>query len=241
MATHFARGILTQGRLVSSRLSTACHNEARRLPEHRRTRFLASRALLAELLFMLYGTLELPDIIILPEGRPVFADPELPRFSIAYTGNLVGVALTTEGDCGLDMELQRAIRGFHNGPHAHDAYPLSSNEQLWVRNQNDPNEAKAQLITLRQSIRLRCARVSASCAGSPLTMPGCYSCCRARGACVPPRPLSSRRLATQKMCLSGPLPLRPPLSGLKSGSLTASRDGIACRMYPSAPTNPPRA
>jgi len=160
MATHFARGILTQGRLVSSRLSTACHNEARRLPEHRRTRFLASRALLAELLFMLYGTLELPDIIILPEGRPVFADPELPRFSIAYTGNLVGVALTTEGDCGLDMELQRAIRGFHNGPHAHDAYPLSSNEQLWVRNQNDPNEAKAQLITLRQSIRKLCGFAS---------------------------------------------------------------------------------
>lgn len=152
MATHFARGLLTEGRLVSVRLSSSCHDEARKLPDHRRSRFLASRALLSELLFMLYGTSELPEMITQPEGRPVFANPELPRFSIAYTGNIVGVALTTEGDCGLDMELQRATRGFF-GPHAHDAYPLSSNENLWVRNQNDPNEAKAQLITLRQSIQ----------------------------------------------------------------------------------------
>ena len=112
MATHFARGILTEGRLVSARISSACHSEALKLPEHRRTRFLASRALLAELMFMLYGTSELPDIITQPEGRPVFADPGLPRFSISYTGNIIGVALTTEGDCGLDMELQRATSGF---------------------------------------------------------------------------------------------------------------------------------
>ena len=113
MATHFARGTLTEGHLVSARISSACHSEALKLPEHRRTRFLASRALLAELLFMLYGTSELPDILTQPEGRPVFADPALPHFSIAYTGNIVGVALTTEGDCGLDMELQRVTRSFH--------------------------------------------------------------------------------------------------------------------------------
>ena len=159
MATHFARGILTEGRLVSARLSSSCLSEAGKLPEHRRSRFLASRALLAELLFMLYGTSELPEIITQPEGRPVFADPDLPRFSIAYTGNIIGVALTTEGDCGLDMELQRATRGFH-GASPHDDYPLSSNEKLWVRNQTDPVEARAQLITLRQSIRKLCGCAS---------------------------------------------------------------------------------
>jgi phosphopantetheinyl transferase len=110
-------------------------------------------------MFMLYGTSELPDIITQPEGRPVFADPDLPRFSIAYTGNIIGVALTTEGDCGLDMELQRATRSFHGG-NAHEDYPLSSNEKLWVRNQNDPVEARAQLITLRQSIRKLCGCAS---------------------------------------------------------------------------------
>ncbi|WP_297115348.1 phosphopantetheinyl transferase [Enterobacter sp. ECC-175] len=159
MATHFARGTLKEGRLVSPRMSSACHDEARNLPEHRRTRFLASRALLAELMFMLYGTGELPDMITQPEGRPVFANPELPRFSIAYAGNIVGIALTTEGDCGLDLELQRATRGFHV-LNPHEDYPLSSNEKLWIRNQNDPAEAKAQLITLRQSIRKLCGCAS---------------------------------------------------------------------------------
>ena len=48
-------------------------------------------------------------------GRPVFSDRHLPRFSISYTGNIVGVALTTEGDCGLDMELQRTVRS-HDAP-----------------------------------------------------------------------------------------------------------------------------
>ncbi len=89
MATHFARGTLTEGHLVSARISSACHSEALKLPEHRRTRFLASRALLAELLFMLYGTSELPDILTQPEGRPVFADPALPIFPLRIPATLL--------------------------------------------------------------------------------------------------------------------------------------------------------
>ncbi|MFK3659391.1 4'-phosphopantetheinyl transferase family protein [Scandinavium sp. NPDC088450] len=151
MAMHFARGILNDGHLHSVRLSSCCHNEARQLPQHRRSRFLASRSLLAELLFMLYGIRELPDIITRPDGKPVFRDSNHPRFSIAYAGNIVGVALSTEGECGLDMELQRATRGFHS-PAAVESYPFSSNENLWIKNQNDPNEARAQLMALRQSV-----------------------------------------------------------------------------------------
>lgn len=151
MATHFARGILTEGHLVSVRLPGTCHQDARQLPEHHRSRFLASRALLAELMFMLYGISELPDIVIKPNGRPVFADARLPSFSLAYAGNLVGVALTTEGTCGLDMELQRATRGFHS-PHAQERHTFTSNERLWINNQNDPNEAQSQIVTLRQSV-----------------------------------------------------------------------------------------
>ena len=151
MATHFARGILNDGHLHSVRLSSSCHNAARQLPQHRRARFLASRGLLAELLFMLYGISELPDIIIRPDGKPVFRDSHHPRFSVAYAGNIVGVALCTEGDCGLDMELQRATRGFLR-PSEHEAWPFSSNENLWIKNQSDPNEARAQLHVLRQSV-----------------------------------------------------------------------------------------
>lgn len=151
MATHFARGILTEGHLISVRLPSPCHIEANSLPTHRRTRFLASRSLLAELMFMLYGTSSLPEIVQHAKGKPVFRDKNLPGFSISYAGNIVGVALTTEGNCGLDMELQRAIRGF-NYPHSTDTRRFSSNENLWINNQSDPNEARAQLITLRQSV-----------------------------------------------------------------------------------------
>jgi hypothetical protein len=38
----------------------ACHNSARQLPEHQQSRYLASRALLAEMMLMLYGISELP-------------------------------------------------------------------------------------------------------------------------------------------------------------------------------------
>lgn len=151
MATHFARGILKDGHLLSVRLSSTSHNIARQLPAHRRTRYLASRALLAELLFMLYGISELPEIVTPEDGKPYFKDSHLPDFSIAYAGNIVGVALTTEGHCGLDMELLRVLR---NTPQATimENYRFTSNENLWINNQNDPHEARAQLITLRQSV-----------------------------------------------------------------------------------------
>ncbi|MGL5698002.1 MAG: 4'-phosphopantetheinyl transferase family protein [Kluyvera sp.] len=151
MATHFARGILKDGHLLSVRLSSASHNIARQLPAYRRTRYLASRALLAELLFMLYGIGELPEIITEKEGKPHFKDSQLPDFSISYAGNIVGVAITTEGRCGLDMELLQVLR---NTPQAAmmENYRFTSNESLWINNQNDPHEARAQLITLRQSV-----------------------------------------------------------------------------------------
>lgn len=150
MATHFARGILSEGHLISTRLPLACHDTARQLPEHRRSRFLASRALLAEMLFMLYGASELPEIEVEPSGRPKFVDSSLPHFSLAYAGNMIGVAITTEGECGLDMELQRATRSFHS-PHGHK-HTFTNNEQLWINNQNDANEAQTQLLTIRQSV-----------------------------------------------------------------------------------------
>ncbi|KNC90829.1 4'-phosphopantetheinyl transferase family protein [Trabulsiella odontotermitis] len=149
MATHFARGILSEEHLASVRLPSTIHHAARRLPEHRRARFMGSRALLAELMFMLYGISELPEIITQPNGKPVFADAELPGFSVAYTGNIVGVALATEGNCGLDMELQHTSLSSASVP---EEYPFTSNESLWIANQNDPHEARTQLVVLRQSV-----------------------------------------------------------------------------------------
>ncbi|VDZ81967.1 phosphopantetheinyl transferase [Salmonella bongori] len=152
MATHFARGILTEGQLVSIRLSSPCHIEARNLPAHRTdalSRLQRSSRRNSCLCCTEFANCR--KLLFRRRVNPRVRDKNLPGFSISYAGNMVGVALTTEGECGLDMALQRTTRGFHR-PSSLDRYPFSRNEVLWVANQNDPNEARAQLITLRQSV-----------------------------------------------------------------------------------------
>lgn len=148
MATHFARWTITPKYPFSSRLNDECHAHARQMPEHRRLRFLASRSLLAELLHMLYGIQQLPAIITTAAGRPHFADPSLMDFSIAYAGNKVGVLVTTEGRCGLDIEINQS---FGNLPSVASGSAFRSNESIWINNQKNPGESKAQLRTLHQS------------------------------------------------------------------------------------------
>lgn len=151
MATHFARGILNCGHLLPARLSPECHAQARALPAHLRARFLAARTLLAELIFMLYGTAELPDIVTRDGGKPEFTGSGQPRFSIAYAGNIVGVALSTVSECGLGMALQPATRRAPVDDSA-NITPLSRAETLWIENQSDPEEARTQMLALRQSV-----------------------------------------------------------------------------------------
>lgn len=153
MATHFARGIIHPQSLTSIRLSTECHAWARELPIHHRERYLASHALLAELIFMLYGITSLPPIIFC-DGKPTFADSTLPAFSQAWAGNITGVVLTTEGTCGLDMALHHTANSFgapftFNG----NQFNFTRSETIWINNQSDPWEARLQLAALHQSVR----------------------------------------------------------------------------------------
>jgi len=148
MAMHFARSAITSPHSISLRLARATHDQANQLPSYRRSRYLASRSLLAELLFMLYGITRLPEIKLSTSGRPHFVDPTLPDFSIAYAGNMVGVLLAPEGQCGLDMSLQHRFAASASDM----TYSASGSEIIWANNQQDPNEARSQLCTLRQSI-----------------------------------------------------------------------------------------
>ncbi|MFR4094779.1 MAG: hypothetical protein ACLT2V_13900 [Escherichia coli] len=67
-------------------------------------------------------------------------------------------------------------------------YPLSSNEKLWVRNQNDPVEARAQLITCARAFAsLRRASDDAAAAAPGLTSarhPGHAGSALRRGGCA---------------------------------------------------------
>ncbi|NDJ55607.1 hypothetical protein GWD52_01070 [Enterobacteriaceae bacterium 4M9] len=152
MATHFARGIIRPQNLTSTRLSPECHAWARELPEHHRERYLASHALLAELIFMLYGIPQLPSIII-RDGKPAFSDKTLPAFSQAWAGNMTGVVLSTEGLCGLDMTLNNSSGCFNSHYAARNEGNFTRSETIWINNQQDPWEARLQLATLHQSIR----------------------------------------------------------------------------------------
>lgn len=150
MASHFARWALAQSRPMVHRLPQQLIECSSIFNEKRRGRFLAARTLLAELMFRVYGIPKLPGLMVSSNGRPYFSDPELPDFSFAYAGNVVGVLLAEEGErAGLDMEIVRA----HSRQTLENQFEyLSSGEKAWIHAQNDVIEASTQLWTLRQSI-----------------------------------------------------------------------------------------
>ena len=150
MASHFARQTLAHSTPYVQRLPQYLIDAAGLMAEKRRLRFLAARALLAELMLRVYGISHLPDLLTTASGRPCFADSDLPDFSIAYADNLVGVLLAEEGGrAGLGLELIRA-----HSRQTQELYlsGLSSGEKAWINAQTDPNEAATQLWAIRKSL-----------------------------------------------------------------------------------------
>lgn len=125
--------------------------QASRLPARHRSRFLISRLLLTQLMLRVYGATALPELIIHASGRPAFADPGLPDFSIAYTQGVVGVLLVEKGgQAGLDLEIVHA----HSRQKKEQLLQiLTSGEYVWINAQPDRIEAATQIWALRQSIR----------------------------------------------------------------------------------------
>ncbi|RWR03368.1 phosphopantetheinyl transferase [[Pantoea] beijingensis] len=150
MASHFVRWTFVQSKPNVHRLPQQLVENSLSFESRRRGRFLASRMLLAELMLRVYGIQRLPEIITLSNGRPAFADPDLPDFSIAYAGGQIGVLLAEEGARGgLDMEIVRA----HSRQTLNNYMQvLSSAEKAWVNAQQDCIEAITQLWTLRHSV-----------------------------------------------------------------------------------------
>ena len=149
MACHYAKWILSDQEPDLRRLNPDLVATATTFSAKRRQRYLHGRVLLAEMMAYFYGIPFLPRIITPPNGRPCFADANLPDFSLAYAGNTLGVMLSSEGKVGLDMEVIRArssqVMQLHNEH-------LSSAEQAWVTEQTEPLEAATQLWCIRQSI-----------------------------------------------------------------------------------------
>ncbi len=111
---------------------------------HIAARFCASRSLLAELLFMLYGISELPEIINEANGRPVLAIANSPLFDRLYwqyrwcCPHHRGIVASTWNCSALSA--------------ATTPTGTSNNENLWINIQHDPDEARSQLVALRRSV-----------------------------------------------------------------------------------------
>lgn len=134
-----------------SRLPLSIRRFANRYNGLRRSQYLMGRALLAELLFRQTSILQLPDIVLVEKGRPIFADSTLPDFNISHSGNHIIVALAASSyRIGLDIELYRPRSRLL----AVAKHSLSDNEYQWLTSLSNDKQAAGfwHLWTLRESI-----------------------------------------------------------------------------------------
>lgn len=113
----------------------------------RKKQFLVCRSLLATLLKQYYQIPVLPPIIIGENSRPQFQDPNLPDFNISHSQNFVAVAVTSNGQVGIDIEVSRTRKNYL----AVAKTFFSADENSWIHNQIDPLNAFWQLWTIKES------------------------------------------------------------------------------------------
>jgi len=110
--------------------------------------FLAGRALLAELMFLLFNQPMLPEIIMSTSGKPVFTDPSLPYFNLSHSGDRLVVVISDFGPVGCDIEINRQRRGLT----ALAAEFFSPAENQWLKTHPSPQTAFWQLWCLREAL-----------------------------------------------------------------------------------------
>ncbi|WP_369789882.1 4'-phosphopantetheinyl transferase superfamily protein [Rouxiella sp. WC2420] len=146
MKTTLATGLVSE-LCCSARLPSAILAAAKSFSPQRAATFLAGRALLAELMFTLFNQSTLAEIVIQPGGKPVFADPAQPEFSLSHSGNRLLVAISKHGAVGCDIEVHRDRPNMLRLAQA----VFSVEEQSWLSHQPQPKEAFWQLWCLREA------------------------------------------------------------------------------------------
>ncbi|MFP1730106.1 4'-phosphopantetheinyl transferase family protein [Lonsdalea quercina] len=147
MTCHFVRWTSTEVLPSLQRLSDDLIASTQSFSMKRRERYLKSRALLAELMFYLFGYPMLPPLMTAPNGRPCFSDINLPSFSLGYAGNTIGLLLSETGSVGMSMEIVH-VRASQQP----QSVWQTQAEKAWVDAQIDPLEAASQLAVIRQSV-----------------------------------------------------------------------------------------
>ncbi|MCG8708534.1 hypothetical protein JHU04_001746 [Brenneria sp. 4F2] len=149
MSCHFVRWTSTEALPNLQRLPDELISSTKGFATKRRERYLKSRALLAEMMFYFFGYPLLPKLLVSPDGRPYFADPDLPSFSLGYAGNTIAILLSEEGSVGMDIEIVH-VRANNQTSAVMQTQTLA--EKAWIEAQRDPLEAATQLCTIRHSV-----------------------------------------------------------------------------------------
>ncbi|OTQ37120.1 4'-phosphopantetheinyl transferase family protein [Gilliamella apis] len=130
-----------------SLLSPQVIDDAELLKGTRKKQFLVCRSILASLLKQYCHIDSLPPIIIGDNSRPCFLQHNLPDFNISHSQDWVAVAISLNGQVGLDIEVARQRKNYLNVAES----IFANDEYQWMLKQRDTLTAFWQLWTLKES------------------------------------------------------------------------------------------
>ena len=130
-----------------SLLSPQVIDDAELLKGTRKKQFLVCRSMLASLLKQYYQIDTLPSMIVGDNGRPCFLDNHFPDFNISHSQDWMAVAISLNGQVGLDIEVARQRKNYLNVAES----IFANDEYQWMLKQRDTLTAFWQLWTLKES------------------------------------------------------------------------------------------
>ncbi len=130
-----------------SLLSPQVIDDAELLKGTRKKQFLVCRSMLASLLKQYCQIDTLPSMIVGDNGRPRFLDNHFPDFNISHSQDWMAVAISLNGQVGLDIEVARPRKNYLNVAES----IFANDEYQWMLKQRDTLTAFWQLWTLKES------------------------------------------------------------------------------------------
>ncbi|PLR37350.1 hypothetical protein CYR55_10455 [Chimaeribacter californicus] len=135
-------------RLIVGHTGALCREAAHWLPPSVRAAMPQPQRLAGRVLLSRALNRPLPPLLIAESGKPCFAEPSLPAFSLSHSGQTVALLLSSGGEVGCDIEQVRARPRFA----ALAAQSFSPACCHWLRRQRDPLAAFWQLWTVHEAV-----------------------------------------------------------------------------------------
>ncbi len=133
----------------SNVLQKAWHDFASYFSFNRQKSFLGGRAVLQEALNCFYSVPQIPRIVTLDHGKPVFFESRYPFFNISHSSKLICLAIG-ENDLGIDVEYIKPRRNIEGLKHR----ILCEKELQYINQLNEESQLSlfTSLWTLRECL-----------------------------------------------------------------------------------------